>query len=51
MANPADRAQGRADTPGGWRIEITLPDPGYPGWPDGTGGAAVAWAGRRPQRD
>jgi hypothetical protein len=32
-ANPADRAQGRAGSPNGWRIEVTLPDPGYPGWP------------------
>ena len=28
VTNPADRAHGRP-APGGWRIEVTLPDPGY----------------------
>ena len=29
LLDPADRAHGRAGAPGGWRIEIVLPDPGY----------------------
>ncbi len=30
VTNPADRAHGRP-APGGWRIKVTLPDPGYLG--------------------
>jgi hypothetical protein len=30
VTNPADRAHGRP-APGGWRVEVTLPDPGYLG--------------------
>lgn len=29
LDQPGDRAAGRPDTPGGWRIEIVLPDPLY----------------------
>ena len=33
LLDPADRAQGRTGAPGGWRIEIVLPDPGYQNGP------------------
>ena len=29
LLDPADRAHGRAGAPGGWRIEVVLPNSGY----------------------